>query len=77
MSKIINNMFVGMYLRTKKVLQNEKGAQTVEWVALAAVVLFLLFAVATAVRGAEGGIGAAITSKIVELIGQVGGGGGN
>lgn len=56
----------------RNVLNNERGAQTIEWVALALVILFLMAAVATAMEGNGGNIAGEMVSKISELIKRVG-----
>jgi len=77
MLRKMNEAVLGLFVRAKSVVNNERGAQTVEWVAIAAVVLFLLVAVAGAMEGNGSGVAQAITGKINELIGKVGSGGGN
>ncbi|MCF6139557.1 hypothetical protein [Pseudalkalibacillus berkeleyi] len=62
------NMYVKMTSALNKYVKNERGAQALEWVALGLVVLAVMAAVATAVKGNGGAIGDAIVSKIAELI---------
>jgi hypothetical protein len=64
---ILKNAIVKFYSRIQNVLNNEKGAQTLEWVALGAVVVTIAFFLSTAF-GDNGGaikeIVTAITDKI-------------
>ncbi|WBL15383.1 hypothetical protein [Sutcliffiella sp. NC1] len=75
----MKNMFMtmmvkmqGVFQEGKAVVKNERGAQTIEWVALAVVILFLMAAVATAMSGQGGNLAQSIVSKISELINKVG-----
>lgn len=62
----------GVMEQAKSVVNNERGAQTIEWVALALVILFLMAAVASAMDGNGGNIASTMVSKISELINRVG-----
>lgn len=68
----INNKFLNFALKARNITRNEKGVTTIEWVGLAFVILVLMFAISTAMKGSDGGIASAITSKIAELVGKVG-----
>lgn len=75
MKNLMQGLYVkveGMMNQAKDVVKNERGAQTVEWVALALVILFLMAAVSTAMKGNGGEIANAMLAKISELIGKVG-----
>ncbi|MEH7392343.1 hypothetical protein V7149_22755 [Bacillus sp. JJ1503] len=62
----------GIYSRYVK---NERGAQALEWVALGLVVLAVMGAIAAGI-GDNTSIGKTIISKLEELIGNIGTGGG-
>lgn len=68
----VNNGMAALYLRTKASVANEKGVSTIEWVGLAAVIVALMFAVATAMNGQGAGLASAIVSKISSMIGKIG-----
>ncbi|WP_261134631.1 hypothetical protein [Bacillus sp. Marseille-Q3570] len=67
MKKMVENMSAVV----NKYVNNERGAQALEWVALGLVVLAVMAAVATAVDGNGSSIANAIVEKISELIGRL------
>ncbi|MGP4082635.1 hypothetical protein ACTWQL_22415 [Pseudalkalibacillus sp. R45] len=67
MKKMVENMTAVV----NKYVNNERGAQALEWVALGLVVLAVMAAVATAVDGNGSSIANAIVEKISELIGRL------
>ena len=75
MKKLVTAMMmkIQVYMQEgKEVVKNERGAQTIEWVALAVVILFLMAAVASAMSGQGGSLAGAIVDKIKELIESIG-----
>ncbi|QFT87763.1 hypothetical protein FIU87_03775 [Bacillus sp. THAF10] len=62
----------GLMVQARNAVNNERGAQTIEWVALALVILFLMAAVSTAMKGNGGDIASSMVNKISELIKRVG-----
>jgi len=69
MLKRLNEKVVSFKEKVVRLVNNETGAQTVEWVALAAIILVLLMAVGT-VFGGDSSIGEAVVKKISEIIGK-------
>lgn len=53
-------------------LRNQKGAQSIEWIALAAVVLAVLGAVATYFGNDEDKVGKAVSGTLSDVIEHVG-----
>ena len=75
MKKVLSKMnqnLAAVFNKGKERLSNEDGVTTIEWVGLAAVIVALMFAVAQAMGGNDGGIASAITSKISTMISQIG-----
>ena len=70
MLKQLNGKVLSFKEKFVRLVNNEKGAQTVEWVALAAIILVLLMAVGS-VFGGDTSIGEAVVEKISEVIGKV------
>lgn len=68
----MNQRLAAAFNKGKERVSNEDGVTTIEWVGLAAVIVALMFAVAQAMGGNDGGIAAAITSKISTMINQIG-----
>lgn len=67
---ILKNASVKLYLAIKKSLNNERGAQTLEWVALAAVVVTIAFLLSQAIKSESiSGVTDKIFDKIKEGIG--------
>jgi Flp pilus assembly pilin Flp len=67
----MKQMVENMTAVVNKYVNNERGAQALEWVALGLVVLAVMAAVATAVDGNGSSIANAIVEKISELIGRL------
>lgn len=66
MKKMLTNLYFGMM----KPLRNERGAQSLEWLGIAALVILVLGIISTAVSGADlGGIVTTIVDKIKEMVG--------
>ncbi|MFT4415394.1 hypothetical protein ACLM5H_16155 [Fredinandcohnia humi] len=68
----VNNGMMALSARVKGYTNNEKGVSTIEWVGLAAVIVALMFAIASAMDGQGGGIASAIVSKISSMISEIG-----
>jgi hypothetical protein len=72
-------MLTKMWLKANatysRYVNNERGAQALEWVALGLVVLAVMGAIASGV-GDNTTIGKTIVSKLEQMINKIGGGGG-
>ncbi|MCF6411553.1 hypothetical protein [Pseudalkalibacillus salsuginis] len=68
---MMRKMYENLTVTINKYVNNERGAQALEWVALGLVVLAVMAAVATAVQGNGSSIANAIVEKIAELIGKM------
>jgi hypothetical protein len=68
----VNFGMEALLVRTKNSVANEKGVSTIEWVGLAAVIVALMFAVATAMSGQGAGLAGAIVGKISNMIASIG-----
>lgn len=68
----VNKGMSALYFRAKGYVENEKGVSTIEWVGLAAVIVALMFAVATAMSGQGSGLASTIVSKISTMISSIG-----
>ncbi len=68
---MMREMYENLTVTFNKYVNNERGAQALEWVALGLVVLAVMAAVATAVQGNGSSIANAIVEKIAELIGKM------
>ncbi|MGP9039874.1 hypothetical protein [Cytobacillus kochii] len=68
----VNGKMQALYARTQKAVNNEDGVSTIEWVGLAAVIVALMFAVATAMDGQGGNLASAIVGKISNMISSIG-----
>lgn len=66
-----NNGLAAMYVGIKGRVSNEKGVSTIEWVGLAAVIIALMFALATAMKGNGGDLAEAIINKLKEMISNI------
>ncbi|MFC5604195.1 hypothetical protein [Sporosarcina koreensis] len=53
-------------------VQNEKGAQSLEWLGIAALLILVLGIISTALKGQEGTITEVITSIVSKIKGMVG-----
>lgn len=67
MTKFIQKMYSKMYVS----LNNQKGAQSIEWIALAAVVLAVLGGIAS-VMGKDKGVGESVSDALSDIIEHVG-----
>lgn len=72
----MKNMMQKVWLNAVAPVKNEKGAQSLEWLGLAALLILVLGIVSTAVSGQEGAISGLIGTIISKISGMVGGGGG-
>jgi hypothetical protein len=53
-------------------VKNEKGAQSLEWLGIAALLILVLGIISTALKGEEGNIGKLITSIVTKISKMVG-----
>ena len=56
-------------------VKNEKGAQSLEWLGIAALLILVLGIISTALDGEKENIGKLVTSIVSKISGMVGGGG--
>lgn len=68
MREKINNSLTAMYVGLKGRVNNENGVSTIEWVGLAAVIIALMFALATAMKTSGGDLSETIINKLKEMI---------
>lgn len=68
----MKNGMTKAYVKVKGYVDNQDGVSTIEWVGLAAVIVALMFAVATAMNGQGSGLASAIVTKISNMISQIG-----
>ena len=68
MKEGFNSRLSAMYVGIKGRVANEKGVSTIEWVGLAAVIIALMFALATVMKSNGGEISEAIIKKLKEMI---------
>ncbi|WP_313798380.1 hypothetical protein [Cytobacillus sp.] len=68
--KMINSL-TSMYFGLKGRVANEKGVSTIEWVGLAAVIIALMFALATAMKSSGGDLSETIINKLKEMIDNI------
>ena len=69
----MKNFAMKLWVNTMMPLKNEKGAQSLEWLGLAALLILVLGIVSTALSDQEGAIGELITriiSKIGDMVGN-------
>ncbi|WP_080848722.1 hypothetical protein [Cytobacillus gottheilii] len=69
----MKNMMIKAWTKVMNPVKNEKGAQSLEWLGIAALLILVLGIVSTAVSEQSTGIGS-IISKIIEQISQMVGG---
>ncbi|WP_070120410.1 hypothetical protein [Bacillus marinisedimentorum] len=67
----MKHFMTSMYTKGKGVIDNEKGSQTLEWVAIGGIILVLMAAITTVFQG-DSSVGQAIVDKLTELIGNIG-----
>ncbi|RZT13018.1 hypothetical protein [Fictibacillus sp. BK138] len=72
-------MFTKLYVKTvnawenvTRKVQNERGAQALEWIALGMLVLAIMAAIATAFKG-DTSVGTAVKNQLIKLINGIGG----
>ena len=69
----MKNFAMKLWVNTMMPLKNEKGAQSLEWLGLAALLILVLGIVSTALSKQEGAIGTLIGNiidKISQMVGQ-------
>jgi Flp pilus assembly pilin Flp len=62
-----------LYEKFMSLVNNERGAQSLEWLGLAALLIMVLAIISTAVQGGSGTIGDIIDSILQNIQGMVGG----
>lgn len=67
----MNELSTNLYLKVKGALRNEKGAQSLEWLGLAALLIMVLGLVSTALKGGQGAIGEVITKIFTAIKNQI------
>ncbi|MEJ9280007.1 hypothetical protein [Ureibacillus thermosphaericus] len=69
----LNDSFLSLYVNVKHNVSNEDGVSTVEWVALAALMLTLLLGLAAALKEGDllKNLAQTVVGKIAELINDV------
>jgi len=70
---MLKKTFVKMTGVYNRYVNNERGAQALEWVALGLVVLAVMGAIASGI-GEDTSLGKTIMSKLSELVGKIGAG---
>ncbi|HHY73666.1 MAG TPA: hypothetical protein GX497_10690 [Bacillus bacterium] len=68
----MKDLMIKAWVKVMHPLKNERGAQTLEWLGLAALLILVLGIVSQAVKGEEAGIGEIIKNivkKITEMVG--------
>lgn len=68
----MKNFAMKLWVNTMMPLKNEKGAQSLEWLGLAALLILVLGIVSTALSSQEGAIGNLISSIIEKIAKMVG-----
>lgn len=68
---MLNKLMIKSKETMNQYVNNEEGAQALEWVALGLVVLAVMAAVATAVNGNGDGIASAIVDRIAQMISDI------
>ncbi|MBM4763246.1 hypothetical protein [Bacillus sp. B15-48] len=68
----MKNSMVKFAKRMLEPVKNERGAQSLEWLGLAALLILVLGIISTAVSGQSEGIGNIITNIISKISGMVG-----
>ncbi|RLQ91161.1 hypothetical protein [Falsibacillus albus] len=69
----MKNKLIELYVKFTSPVKNEKGAQSLEWLGLAALLILLLGIISTAVSNGKESIGQIITkiiSKISTMVGD-------
>lgn len=66
MNNLVNTLYFKAYQKVTSVnLNEERGAEAVEWVAMVAIIITLLLAVSTGFASGGEGIGTAIVNSVV------------
>jgi len=68
----MKNLLMNVWMNIVMPIKNEKGAQSLEWLGLAALLILVLGIISTAVSGQSGAIGNLISSIISKISGMVG-----
>ena len=68
----MKNLLMKAWINIVAPVKNEKGAQSLEWLGLAALLILVLGIISTAVSGQSGAIGNLISSIISKISGMVG-----
>lgn len=64
---MMTNMMQKLYVKMDAVLNNQKGAQAIEWIALAGVVLAVFAAIQVVFKDDES-VGGAVSSTLTKII---------
>lgn len=68
----MKNKLMSMWMNLMVPVKNEKGAQSLEWLGLAALLILVLGIISTAVSGQSGAIGSLIGNIISKISSMVG-----
>lgn len=68
----MKNMLMNAWMNVIAPVKNEKGAQSLEWLGLAALLILVLGIISQAVNGQSGSIGELIGKIITKISGMVG-----
>lgn len=68
----MKNLLMNAWMNMMVPVKNEKGAQSLEWLGLAALLILVLGIISTAVSGQSGAIGSLIGKIITKISGMVG-----
>ncbi|MBS4175849.1 hypothetical protein [Bacillus sp. FJAT-49736] len=74
MKKITYHYFKAVH-SINRLINNERGSQTLEWIGIAAVIIIVVGLVSTAFSGST--FGSDVVKKISDFLNKIGGGGGN
>lgn len=67
----MKNAMIKMYVKAIHALQNQKGAQAIEWIALAGVVLAVFSAISVYFKGNRE-VGTAVSGTLSDIIDKIG-----
>lgn len=68
----MRNLLMKAWMNIVVPVKNEKGAQSLEWLGLAALLILVLGIISTAVHGQSGAIGDLISKIVDKISGMVG-----
>jgi hypothetical protein len=68
----MKNLLMNAWMNIVGPVKNEKGAQSLEWLGLAALLILVLGIISTAVNGQSGAIGDLIGKIVSKISGMVG-----